>query len=221
MKKYVFILIFCLFIGLSPVLAQRGCCSHHGGVSGCSSYGRQVCNDGTLSPTCTCESAVAVIKGCTNSSAINYNSSANKDDGSCKYKVIKKDYEDIPYETTYEEDGTLNNGDEVVATEGNNGIRTITYELIVDSNNKELNRNEVDSTITTPVVNKVIKRNTNSVATDEEVVPVEETDDSQITTNNDAKETKEPTASDTVCGLIGLTILIGGPIFLIRKIFKK
>jgi uncharacterized protein YabE (DUF348 family) len=135
--------------------------------------------------------------------------------------VIKKDYEDIPYETTYEEDGTLNNGDEVVATEGNNGIRTITYELIVDSNNKELNRNEVDSTITTPVVNKVIKRNTNSVATDEEVVPVEETDDSQITTNNDAKETKEPTASDTVCGLIGLTILIGGPIFLIRKIFKK
>lgn len=32
---------------------QRGCCSWHGGVSGCSN-GRIVCNDGTYSPSCTC-----------------------------------------------------------------------------------------------------------------------------------------------------------------------
>ena len=32
---------------------QRGCCSWHGGVSGCSN-GRVVCNDGTYSPSCTC-----------------------------------------------------------------------------------------------------------------------------------------------------------------------
>lgn len=32
---------------------QRGCCSWHGGVSGCSD-GRIVCNDGTYSPSCTC-----------------------------------------------------------------------------------------------------------------------------------------------------------------------
>ncbi|WP_294966244.1 hypothetical protein [Sulfurimonas sp.] len=32
---------------------QRGCCSWHGGVSGCSN-GRVTCNDGTYSPSCTC-----------------------------------------------------------------------------------------------------------------------------------------------------------------------
>ena len=32
---------------------QRGCCSWHGGVAGCSG-GRVTCNDGTYSPSCTC-----------------------------------------------------------------------------------------------------------------------------------------------------------------------
>jgi len=32
---------------------RRGCCSWHGGVSGCSN-GRIVCNDGSYSPSCTC-----------------------------------------------------------------------------------------------------------------------------------------------------------------------
>lgn len=31
----------------------RGCCSHHGGVCGCSN-GRALCCDGTLSPSCGC-----------------------------------------------------------------------------------------------------------------------------------------------------------------------
>lgn len=34
--------------------ARRGCCSHHRGVSGCTENGDVICNDGTLSPTCTC-----------------------------------------------------------------------------------------------------------------------------------------------------------------------
>lgn len=34
-------------------LAQRGCCSWHGGVCGCNG-GRAVCCDGKLSPTCGC-----------------------------------------------------------------------------------------------------------------------------------------------------------------------
>jgi len=38
---------------ISQELQRRGCCSWHGGVSGCSS-GRIVCNDGTYSPSCTC-----------------------------------------------------------------------------------------------------------------------------------------------------------------------
>ena len=34
-------------------LAQRGCCSWHGGVCGCS-VGRIICCDSTLSPSCRC-----------------------------------------------------------------------------------------------------------------------------------------------------------------------
>lgn len=34
--------------------AGRGCCSHHGGMSGQCSNGRVVCRDGTISPTCKC-----------------------------------------------------------------------------------------------------------------------------------------------------------------------
>lgn len=32
---------------------RRGCCSHHRGVCGCDG-GRQVCCDGSYSPTCRC-----------------------------------------------------------------------------------------------------------------------------------------------------------------------
>ncbi len=45
----LFLLAIFLFVGLQPVVARSGCCSHHGGVSsdGCG------CNDGTpLSETC-------------------------------------------------------------------------------------------------------------------------------------------------------------------------
>lgn len=47
------IIIFCFIIFPNIIYAKQGCCSHHGGVVGCSS-GRQVCADGTYSPTCTC-----------------------------------------------------------------------------------------------------------------------------------------------------------------------
>lgn len=35
-------------------VAQRGCCSHHSGVCGCSTDGRAQCCDGALSPSCGC-----------------------------------------------------------------------------------------------------------------------------------------------------------------------
>lgn len=48
MKKSIFVVVILLVVILPlNVEAPRGCCSHHGGVSGCSSSGRQVCNDGT------------------------------------------------------------------------------------------------------------------------------------------------------------------------------
>ena len=84
MKKKIVLVLICVML-FSPlkIEAARGCCSHHWGVSGCSSSRRQICKDGTLSPTCTCTVAVTYIYGCTDKNANNYNSSANKDDGSC------------------------------------------------------------------------------------------------------------------------------------------
>lgn len=72
-------------VQLEIVNAKRGCCSHHGGVAYCASNGRYVCNDNSYSPTCTC--TPSYIYGCTDASAKNYNSSANKNDGSCIYYV--------------------------------------------------------------------------------------------------------------------------------------
>lgn len=88
MKKFVLMFIIVLLVLPIKVSAQRGCCSHHGGVAGCSQNGRQVCNDGTLSPSCTCTPTVTYVYGCTDSSAKNYNSKANKDNGSCQYYIF-------------------------------------------------------------------------------------------------------------------------------------
>lgn len=85
MKKVVLsIIVFICCVPLN-VFAQRGCCSHHGGVAGCSSSGRQICADGTLSPSCTC--TPPAVYGCTDPKANNYNSNANKEDGSCQYTI--------------------------------------------------------------------------------------------------------------------------------------
>lgn len=83
LNKRNMIIVLLIVIIPSKVYARRGCCSHHGGVSGCSSSGNQICADGSLSPTCTC--TPSYVYGCTDKSAYNYNSYATKDDGSCKY----------------------------------------------------------------------------------------------------------------------------------------
>lgn len=84
MKKKLGLILICGMLLLPlRIEAARGCCSRHGGVGGCSSSGRQICNDGTLSPTCTCTSKVIYTYGCTDKNASNYNSNATKDDGSC------------------------------------------------------------------------------------------------------------------------------------------
>jgi hypothetical protein len=40
-------------VAASPTPERPGCCSHHGGVCGCSN-GTALCCDRTLSPTCGC-----------------------------------------------------------------------------------------------------------------------------------------------------------------------
>ena len=84
-KKIVLLLIILVFLIPNNVLARRGCYSHHGGVAGCNSSGRQICNDGTLSPTCTCTTEVIKVYGCTDKKAKNYNNKATVNNGSCAY----------------------------------------------------------------------------------------------------------------------------------------
>lgn len=95
-KLFVIFLFIFIFLFIPNVSARSGCCSWHGGVSGGCRNGKQVCNDGTTSPSCTCEDTtsssrstnyVNYVYGCTDSNAYNYNPSANKNDGSCVAKV--------------------------------------------------------------------------------------------------------------------------------------
>lgn len=100
--KFLFVIIIMFSIlSFTNVDARRGCCSWHGGVSGGCRYGKLICNDGTTSPTCTCDGdsdtssnssssstyTPPVIYGCTDSNSINFNPSANRNDGSCIKKV--------------------------------------------------------------------------------------------------------------------------------------
>lgn len=87
MKKLILTFLILLMIIPCSVEAKSGCCSYHGGVAGCNSSGRQICNDGTLSPTCTCTPVVQYVYGCTDQNAKNYNSQATKNDGNCTYYI--------------------------------------------------------------------------------------------------------------------------------------
>lgn len=79
MKKCILIIV--LLSTPFIVYAGRGCCSHHGGECGCSSYGRSICCDGTTSPSCACNPPK--IYGCTDPKADNYNAEANTIGWSC------------------------------------------------------------------------------------------------------------------------------------------
>lgn len=84
-KKGRFIVFALVSLTIMPIniYAGSGCCSRHGGEVGCAANGKSICADGTLSPSCTC--TPPTIYGCTDSTAKNYNSNANTNDGSCTY----------------------------------------------------------------------------------------------------------------------------------------
>lgn len=54
------VLISILLLISIPAIAKKGCCSWHGGVDYCAANGRIVCNDGTYSPSCTCNPSVSI-----------------------------------------------------------------------------------------------------------------------------------------------------------------
>ena len=195
MKRWLYVICFFVLMTPSLVLAQKGCCSRHGGVAGCTSSGRQICADGTLSPSCTC--TPPKVYGCTDPDALNYNPNANKDNGSCKFKVygcrdkaasnynskantsdnscIYKEKvtekEEIPYETVTKENPDLEKGTEKVVQEGVNGEREFTYEITKNNDKEVTDKKEISNKVTKEPIEKIIE-----VGTKEEVkeVPEEE-----------------------------------------------
>lgn len=196
MKKVVGFIL--LIVSLMPVniFAQRGCCSSHGGVSGACRNGYQVCNDGTTSPSCTCSSSsysnqtyapsyiygctdrnainynasankddgscIAKISGCTNKDAINYNASANTDDNSCQFAKEITETEIIKYKTKYVENNEMVIGEEKTKTTGQNGEKQITYTVILDSSGKEISREKKSEVITKKAKDEIIEQGTNN-----------------------------------------------------------
>ena len=178
------------------IFAQRGCCSSHGGVSGACRNGYQVCNDGTTSPSCTCSSSsysnqtyapsyiygctdrnainynasankddgscIAKISGCTNKDAINYNASANTDDNSCQFAKEITETEIIKYKTKYVENNEMVIGEEKTKTTGQNGEKQITYTVILDSSGKEISREKKSEVITKKAKDEIIEQGTNN-----------------------------------------------------------
>ncbi len=88
MKRIKYAILLSLVILLPFVVyAGRGCCSHHGGVSHCDTdTGRQVCNDGTYSPSCRCGTGTSDL-----------------DDDEIEYEY-EYEYEDKKYVDEYEEE---------------------------------------------------------------------------------------------------------------------
>ena len=177
MKKYVKFICLGLVLANVAILnvkAGRGCCSWHGGESSsCTTDGRRICNDGTISPSCTCTpsykvttkkrttikrtttTTTKIIRGCTDTNAINYNSTANISDNSCQYKKEEIVTESIPYETIIESE--TKNGNEIIVQEGKNGSKEVTYQKIIDSNGTEIYSYKTNETIIEKPINKIIK----------------------------------------------------------------
>lgn len=138
-----------------------------------------VCNDGTTSPSCGCEggssnnssssgsssssnnyyrSTPTYIYGCTNSNSINYNPSANKDDGSCQYSKIKIKNKTIKYKTKYEYN-SFNREGKVLKT-GVNGKEKIEIEEIVDKDGNVISSEVIsDKVIKKPTIKIISTKN--------------------------------------------------------------
>lgn len=196
MKRFGLLVIIVVSFFPVSVFAQRGCCSWHGGVVGCGQNGKQLCADGTYSPSCTC--TPPPIYGCTNPNAINYNSNANQDDGSCiariygcmdqnsinynanantadgscQYEKIETRKEIIPY-TTNRNDSTQVE----IKQEGKNGEKEITERKILDENGTVLSTETIEEKVIEDPVEEIVIEVPDTDSSEEEEI---ETDNSGI-----------------------------------------
>ena len=178
--KLMVIIILLLFIFIDSVDAQKGCCSWHGGVSGCSSSGRIICNDGSYSPSCTCTptynygcmdqsannynsnankddgSCTYDVYGCLNSNATNYNYNANKSDGSCLFEKIVTEEVEINYTSDYRENTTLEYNEQKIVQKGIKGSKEIFYKVITNENGVEVSRDVFKEEVIKEPVDEII-----------------------------------------------------------------
>lgn len=224
MKKVLCFIMLIVILAPNVVFAQRGCCSHHGGVSGsCSNSGYQICNDGTRSPSCRCTPTVNYIYGCTDSNAINYNpnanvndgsciskkmgctnsdainydASANTNDGSCQYKKTITEVEEIEYQTVSKNNEEISDTNVKVVQQGKNGKKEVIFEIITDETGKELHRNMVSEKIIEQPVDQIVESKDSK--TEKVAKEIKETKD-----NNEADDEE---TSNTLGGVMVLSIV--------------
>lgn len=172
--KIILVAITIVLLNPLPASAQRGCCSHHGGITNSCSRGRQVCADGTVSKTCPCENysysnnnssnnyenttpAITYVYGCTDVNAINYNQQANYNDHSCQYQKEVSEIEKVEYEIKRVNTDSLDSGKEEIETKGKDGEKQIIYIVTTDESGNELKRVEKESNIILEPTTEIIK----------------------------------------------------------------
>ena len=80
---------------------------------------------------------------------------------------IEKSTQNIPFETIYKEDNTLDKGTEVVSTEGINGVKEITTTYIIINGVRQDNP-KVEEKVTKEKVDKVVRRGTKVTSSETE-----------------------------------------------------
>lgn len=112
------------------------------------------------------------------------------------YSTYENVTEDIPFETIYEEDESLYEGEETVAFEGAAGQKTISYKVDMYEDGTEKSRTVMSETITAEPVDAVIKKGTKKKPVPTSA-PVQKTASETAGTINGYKYTKKITMSGT------------------------
>ncbi len=112
------------------------------------------------------------------------------------YSTYENVTEDIPFETIYEEDESLYEGEETVAVEGAVGQKTISYKVDMYEDGTEKSRTVMSETITAEPVDAVIKKGTKKKPVPTSA-PVQKTASETAGTINGYKYTKKITMSGT------------------------